>query len=86
MGVTGATGVTGANGFPTRMIVVLTGGTLGNKIGTQAAIQMAPGEVLTVATGNGAQQQGHLQAETFVPIPANPNNPMRCAAGLSLRD
>lgn len=75
MGVTGATGVTGANGFPTEDVVVLTGGTLGNKIGTQAAIQMAPGEVLTVATGNGAQQQGHLQAETFVPIPANPNNP-----------
>jgi len=75
MGVTGATGVTGANGFPTEDVVVLTGGTLGSNIGVKAGIQMAPGEVLTVATGNGGQQQGHLQAETFVPIPNNPNNP-----------
>jgi hypothetical protein len=75
MGPPGATGVTGAKGFDTEDVVVLTGGTLGNVIGAQAGIQLAPGENLTVAMGNGAQQQGHLQAETFVPIPANPNNP-----------
>ena len=34
-----------------------------------------PGETLAIGAGNGAQQQGHLQAETFVPIPNNPNNP-----------
>jgi hypothetical protein len=55
--------------------VVLTGGTLGSIIGAKAGIQVAPGESLTVAPGNGAQQQGHLQAETYVPIPFNPNNP-----------
>jgi len=75
MGPVGGTGVTGAPGFNTEDVVVLTGGTLGNTIGAQAGIQLAPGEILTVATGNGAQQQGHLQAETFVPIPNNPNNP-----------
>ena len=75
MGVTGATGVAGPSGVNTEDVVVLTGGTLGNHIGTLAGIQMAPGEVLTVAMGNGGQQQGHLQAETFVPIPNNPNDP-----------
>lgn len=75
MGVTGGTGVTGAPGFNTEDVVVLTGGTLGSTIGTKAGIQLAPGETLTVAPGNGAQPQGSLQAETFVPIPFNPNNP-----------
>jgi hypothetical protein len=75
MGVTGATGVTGAHGFSTEDVVVLTGGSLGSKIGAQALIQAAPGETLIVAPGNGGQQQGTLQAETFVPIPFNPNNP-----------
>ena len=54
---------------------MLAGGTLGASLGKQAGIQMSPGEVLTVAPGNGGQQQGHLQAETFVPIPANPDHP-----------
>jgi len=75
MGVTGGTGVTGAPGFNTEDVVVLTGGTLGSKIGVQANIQAIPGETLIVAPGNGAQQGGTLQAETFVPIPFNPNNP-----------
>jgi len=75
IGDTGQPGQTGAKGFDTEDVIVLTGGTLGSTIGTQAGIQLAPGESLAVAPGNGAQQQGNLQAETFVPIPFNPNNP-----------
>jgi len=71
----GQTGIQGAKGFDTEDVIVLTGGTLGSKIGTQAGIQLNPGETLITAPGNGAQPQGNLQAETFVPIPFNPNNP-----------
>jgi len=54
---------------------VVAGGTLGLKLGAVAGIQLAPGETDAIAPGNGAQQQGHLQAETFVPIPNNPVDP-----------
>jgi hypothetical protein len=77
-GATGPQGFTGSPGFHganTEDVVVLTGGTLGATIGFQAGIQAEPGESLTVGPGNGAQIQGHLQAETFVPIPNNPNDP-----------
>ncbi len=73
-GLRGFTGATGPSGVNTEDVVVLSGGTLGNAIGLQANIQMGPGETLTTAPGNGGQQQGHLQAETFVPIPANPTH------------
>ena len=74
-GAVGPTGLTGAPGVNTEDVVVLTGGTLGLSLGTQAGIQVAPGEADTIGPGNGAQQQGHLQAETFVPVPNNPTNP-----------
>jgi hypothetical protein len=73
-GVTGSQGVTGAPGFNTEDVVVLSGGNLGNTIGTDANIQVTP-EGLTAGPGNGAQVHGQLQAETFVPIPANPTHP-----------
>jgi hypothetical protein len=75
VGGTGVTGFTGPTGVSTEDVVVITGGTLGSKIGVQAGIQAIPGESITLGPGNGAQQQGHLQAETFVPIPNNPNDP-----------
>lgn len=68
-GFLGGTGVTGAPGFNTEDVVVLSGGTLGNTIGLQAITQGNPTESLTMGPGNGGQIQGHLQAETFVPIP-----------------
>jgi hypothetical protein len=83
-GIAGATGPTGPTGFQgptgihganTEDVVVLSGGTLGATLGTLANIQVNPGESDTVGIGNGAEQQGHLQAETFVPIPANPVHP-----------
>lgn len=74
-GPTGPTGATGFHGANTEDVVVLTGGTLGATIGFQAGIQAEPGESDTIGSGNGAQIQGHLQAETFVPIPNNPNDP-----------
>ncbi len=85
-GEAGPTGPTGPNGFTgdqgptgvdTEDVVTLTGGTLGSNIGTLADIQAQPLEILTVAAGNGAQIQGHLQAETYVPIPNNPNDPTK---------
>lgn len=74
-GFLGGTGVTGAPGFNTEDVVVLSGGTLGNTIGLQAITQGNPTESLTMGPGNGGQIQGHLQAETFVPIPLNPSHP-----------
>jgi hypothetical protein len=56
--------------------VTIFGGTLGQAIGAQTGIQVVPGELETIAAGNGGQTQGKLQAQTWVPIPNNPNNPI----------
>jgi len=73
-GPTGFQGFTGASGVNTEDVVVLSGGNLGNTIGTQANIQVSL-EGVTSGPGNGAQVHGQLQAETFVPIPNNPTHP-----------
>ena len=80
-GPRGAMGLTGPSGVNTEDVIVLSGGTLGNAIGQQANIQLSGSD--TIAPGNGAQPQGHLQAETYVPIPFNPQ---KSGAGGVLQD
>jgi len=74
-GVTGAVGPTGREGRNTEDAVLLTGGTLGHRLGAHYGIQLfggSEGEVF--APGNGAQQVGLEPAQTWIPVPNNPNN------------